>query len=165
MTSPYYSWSPVVIAHAALAAVAVLLGAALLLTRKGHSMHRLMGWIWVLCMTAVAGISFAIRRPDGYSWIHGLSVFTLASLAIGVMHARAHRVKAHRIHMVALYVGALLVTGLFTLLPGRLIGSALWGLLSLHQETDYCTTDRQALAQSFDRTHPAMSCADRNAPA
>ena len=164
MTIPYYSWSPVIIGHAVLASAAVVLGALLLATRKGHQIHRLMGWIWVLCMTAVAGISFAIHRPDGYSWIHGLSVFTLVSLLVGVMHARAHRIKAHRTHMVALYIGALLITGLFTLLPGRLIGSALWGRLSLHQDTDH-GLERQALVQSLERTHAAMSCADLNAPA
>ncbi len=164
MTTPYYNWSPVIIGHVVLASTAVVLGALLLATRKGHQIHRLMGWIWVLCMTAVAGISFAIHRPDGYSWIHGLSVFTLVSLLVGVAHARAHRVKAHRTHMVSLYVGALLITGLFTLLPGRLIGSALWGFLSRHQETTH-RPDQQALVQSFDRTHCAMSCADRKAPA
>ncbi|MFM8574736.1 MAG: DUF2306 domain-containing protein [Limnohabitans sp.] len=164
MTHPAQSWTAVIIAHATLAAIAVLLGSVLLVMRKGHNMHRLMGWTWVLCMAAVAGISFAIRRPDGYSWIHGLSVFTLASLCIGVMHARRHRVKAHRTHMVALYIGALLITGLFTLLPGRLIGSALWGRLSLHLEKTHCPHG-QASPQSIDRTQPTMSCADRNAPA
>lgn len=39
------------------------------------------------------------------------------------MQLRAHRVRAHRSNMIALYVGALVITGLFTLLPGRLIGS------------------------------------------
>ena len=83
MSHPAYSWTAVIIAHATLAAIAVLLGSVLLVMRKGHNMHRLMGWTWVLCMAAVAGISFAIHRPDGYSWIHGLSVFTLVSLFIG----------------------------------------------------------------------------------
>ena len=31
--------------------------------------------------------------------------------------------------MISMYVGALVVTGLFTLLPGRLIGGAVWGWL------------------------------------
>jgi uncharacterized membrane protein len=29
--------------------------------------------------------------------------------------------------MIGLYIGALVITGLFTLLPGRLIGRVLWG--------------------------------------
>jgi uncharacterized membrane protein len=122
-----YTWTPVIVVHAALAGVAVVLGAGILWGRKGQRMHRAVGWIWVLLMASVAGISFAIHRPDGFSWIHGLSVFTLVSLTVGVFLARTHRVRAHRQHMIALYVGALLITGLFTLLPGRLLGQWFWG--------------------------------------
>lgn len=138
MTSTHYSWSPLVVTHASLAALAVLLGAVILCTRKGHGAHRWMGWTWVLCMTTVAGISFAMQGPGGYSWIHGLSAFTLASLVIGVMHARARRVHAHRVHMISLYVGALVITGLFTLLPGRLIGGVLRSLIAMDQDAIGC---------------------------
>jgi uncharacterized membrane protein len=127
MASPAYTWTPVIVTHALLAATAVVLGAGLLRGRKGHLPHRVAGWIWVACMAGVAGISFAIHGPKGYSWIHGLSVFTLFALALGVWFARTHRVKAHRGQMIGLYIGALVITGLFTLLPGRLIGRVLWG--------------------------------------
>lgn len=131
MSAFAYTWSPVIVLHTSAAALAVVLGAWLLWARKGHRAHRIGGWIWVACMATVAGISFAIRRPDGFSWIHGLSVFTLVTLATGVAAARAHRVRAHRSNMIALYVGALVITGLFTLLPGRLIGDAVRGWLGL----------------------------------
>lgn len=129
MTVPVYSWTPIIVIHTILAATAVFLGAALLMGRKGHRAHRFGGWIWVICMASVAGVSFAIRRPEGFSWIHGLSIFTLVTLVTGVLAARAHRVQAHRRNMIALYFGALVVTGLFTLLPDRLIGKALWSSL------------------------------------
>lgn len=124
-----YAWTPVIAAHAAAALTAVLLGAALLAGRKGHRAHRLGGWIWVVAMAFVAGVSFAIRGPGGFSWIHGLSAFTLVALLWGVTMARLHRVRHHRLTMVSMYIGALLITGLFTLLPGRLIGRAVWGWL------------------------------------
>ena len=73
----------------------------------------------------------AIRGPSGFSWIHGLSVFTLVTLATGVLAARAHRVQAHRMNMISLYAGALVITGLFTLLPGRLLGRVVWGWLGV----------------------------------
>lgn len=126
-----YAWTPVIVVHTLAASIAMLLGAWLLWARKGHRAHRIGGWVWVLCMATVAGISFAIRRPEGLSWIHGLSVFTLITLVTGVAAARAHKVSAHRKNMLALYIGALVITGLFTLLPGRLIGNALWGWLGL----------------------------------
>jgi uncharacterized membrane protein len=131
MTAAAYTWTPLIITHAAVAATCVVLGAVLLWWRKGHLAHRVGGWAWVLGMAGVAGVSFGIRGAGGFSWIHGLSVFTLLTLFTGVAHARAHRIKAHRINMIALYVGALVVTGLFTLLPGRLLGKALWGGLGL----------------------------------
>lgn len=129
MTASFYSWTPIIVIHTVAASLAVVLGAALLIGRKGHRTHRIGGWIWVLSMATVAGLSFAIRGPGGFSWIHGLSVLTLITLTTGVLAARSHRVKAHRINMISLYVGALLITGLFTLLPNRLIGKALWGWL------------------------------------
>ena len=126
-----YTWTPVIVTHAIAALGAMALGAWLLQSRKGQRAHRIGGWLWVLCMATVAGLSFAIRGPGGFSWIHGLSVFTLVSLVMGVLAARAHKVKAHRLYMISLYVGALVITGLFTLLPGRLIGRALWGGLGV----------------------------------
>ena len=126
-----YAWNPVIVAHTVLAGTAVLLGAGLLKARKGSPLHRVGGWLWVLCMAGVASLSFAIQGPNGYSWIHGLSVFTLITLVAGVTFARLHRVQHHRNTMVSLYAGALVVTGLFTLLPQRLIGSALWKFLGL----------------------------------
>ena len=118
------AWTPIVVAHASLAALAVLLGALLLWGRKGQRAHRVGGWLWVITMAAVAVSSFAIQRPQGLSWIHGLSIFTLITLATGVALARAHRVKGHRINMLSLYFGGLVLTGLFTFLPGRLLGEA-----------------------------------------
>ncbi len=126
-----YQWNPVIVTHASLAATAVVLGAALLRARKGTRAHRTAGWVWVLSMAGVAGLSFAIRGPNGYSWIHALSVFTLMSLVWGVLFARLHRVQRHRFTMISMYVGALLVTGLFTLLPNRLLGTALWSAVGL----------------------------------
>jgi uncharacterized membrane protein len=87
-----------------------------------------MGWTWVVLMGAVALVSFGIRR-DGYSWIHGLSVFTLVMLVVGVRHARRHQVRHHRKTMLGIFFGALVITGFFTLLPGRLIGHSLFSAL------------------------------------
>jgi uncharacterized membrane protein len=95
--------------------------------RNGELAHRIGGWIWVVLMSAVAGVSFAIHGPNGYSWIHILSAITLISLVCGVLLARAHRVQSHRFTMISIYFGALLIAGAFTLLPSRLIGRALWG--------------------------------------
>jgi cytochrome c peroxidase len=125
MQTTAYQWTPLIVMHAAFAATALLLGVQLLWRRKGSTAHRRLGWLWVLLMAAVALSSFGIYR-ERFSWIHGLSVLTLASLAYGVWHARRHQVHHHRFTMLSLFFGALVITGLFTLLPQRLIGQALW---------------------------------------
>jgi uncharacterized membrane protein len=121
-----YSWTPTILVHATAATAALGLGMALLARRKGTSSHRALGWLWVLLMTLVATTSFLIYR-EHWSWIHALSVWSLISIVYGVRMARKRQVKAHRYTMIALFAGALVITGLFTLLPGRLIGRALWG--------------------------------------
>jgi uncharacterized membrane protein len=54
-------------------------------------------------------------------------VWSLISIVYGVRMARNGQVTAHRYTMIALFAGALVITGLFTLLPSRLLGRAVWG--------------------------------------
>ena len=56
-----------------------------------------------------------------FSWIHGLSVFTTVMIVVAIIMARRHKVKAHRAIMINLFIFALVLTGAFTLLPGRLM--------------------------------------------
>lgn len=87
--------------------------------RKGTSLHKALGRVWVGTMAVVALSSFAItevRMFGPFSFIHGLSLLTLVG---GVRAIRRGDVRSHRISMITLYVFALLLTGAFTLLPGR----------------------------------------------
>jgi uncharacterized membrane protein len=75
-------------------------------------------------MGVVALSSFwihTIRLVGPWSPIHLLSVFTLAVLPLGVWRAHTHRVADHRRIMIFIFAGALVVAGLFTLLPGRIM--------------------------------------------
>lgn len=123
-----HGWLPQIIVHAALALACLLLGAMILLRRKGTTVHRVLGWIWVSAMMVVAILSFWIRTSGGFSLIHVLSVVTPIFLVRGVYRARTHQVAGHRRTMLGLFVGALLVAGLFTLMPYRLIGHLVWGM-------------------------------------
>ncbi len=62
-----------------------------------------------------------------WSPIHLLSVFTLITLPLAVMHARRHRVGRHRNAMIAIFVGALVIAGAFTLAPGRIMHAVVFG--------------------------------------
>jgi len=113
-------------AHALAAGLALPLGAIILWRRKGDSNHRWMGRAWFTLMTFVAAGSFGIRASGHYSWIHGLSTFTLVMLALGLYAARTGRIAQHKRIVQGLYFGALIIAGLFTLLPNRLLGHWLW---------------------------------------
>jgi uncharacterized membrane protein len=70
-----------------------------------------------------------LRRclPPPPKLIHLLSVFTPVMLVVAVVAARAHRVRTHKITMISIYAGALILAGLFTLVPGRLMHQVLFG--------------------------------------
>lgn len=113
--------------YAALAAFAI--GAVQIFGPKGTIPHRILGWIWVVFMFTVAASSFTIRMINpGHLWfIHILSVATLITLPLAVYAARRHDVASHRRHMTGLFVGALIVAGVFTFLPGRLMWRIFFG--------------------------------------
>jgi uncharacterized membrane protein len=122
--APLLNAEPAIQLHAFTAMAAFALGAVQLSAPKGTLPHRTAGWIWVALMVIVAVSSFFIhdlRIWDAWSPIHLLSVFTLAMLPLAVMHARRHRVDRHRRAMIAVFVGALVIAGLFTLAPGRIM--------------------------------------------
>ena len=116
--------------HALAAFAAVIIGALQLWMRKGGRVHRIMGYIWVALMATVALSSFfihEIKMFGAFSPIHLLSIFTLWSLYMAIRAAKDRRINAHRRWMQNLYVMALLITGAFTLLPGRTMHVILFG--------------------------------------
>ncbi|MEK9995940.1 MAG: DUF2306 domain-containing protein [Halieaceae bacterium] len=122
--------APPIPSHALAALAAVVLGGWQLATPKGTRRHRALGWIWVALMAYVASSSFLIselRLWGAFSPIHLLSAWTLFSLVMAVHHARRGNIGQHKIWMLLLYVLALLVTGLFTLWPGRVMNQVLLG--------------------------------------
>ena len=97
---------------------------------KGTIPHRTIGWIWVVLMVGIAASSFwinSIRMIGPFSLIHALSIYTLTMLPFAVLHARGHRVNDHRRAMISIFFGALVVAGLFTLLPGRVMHDVVFG--------------------------------------
>ncbi|RTE92575.1 DUF2306 domain-containing protein [Bradyrhizobium sp. LVM 105] len=122
--------APPIPLHAFAAMAAFFLGAIQLVAPKGRLPHRALGWLWVALMLVVALSSFwihEIRLVGPWSPIHLLSIFTLATLVLGVMAARTHNVRRHRITMISIFFGALVVAGLFTFMPGRIMHTVIFG--------------------------------------
>jgi uncharacterized membrane protein len=116
--------------HAGAAAAAFVLGAVQLTGAKGTTLHRTLGYAWVVLMLAVAVSAFFIhelRLWGSWSPIHLLAILTLAMLPVGVLYARGHNVRGHKRTMLGLFLGALVVAGLFAFAPGRIMYRALFG--------------------------------------
>ena len=127
--APLVTAGPLIQAHALAALLAVGLGSAQYVLTKGGQRHRWLGRAWVGLLAFVALSSFGIhgiRQGGPFSWIHGFSAFTLGMLILGVALARAGRIAAHRWTMIGLFAGALVITGLFTLMPGRVMHAVLF---------------------------------------
>jgi uncharacterized membrane protein len=116
--------------HAFAAMAAFALGAVQLAAPKGTLPHRTVGWLWVALMVTVATTSFWIhdlRVWGQWSPIHLLSIFTPVALVLAVVAARTHNVRRHRIIMISTFAGALVLAGLFTFVPGRIIHTVFFG--------------------------------------
>jgi uncharacterized membrane protein len=116
--------------HAFAAMTAFAVGVVQLSAPKGTIPHRLIGWSWAALMLIVAISSFfihQIRSWGPWSPIHLLSILVLVTLPLAVLHARRHDVRRHRTAMLMLFTGALVIAGVFTFLPGRIMHAVAFG--------------------------------------
>jgi uncharacterized membrane protein len=120
-------WTLLIAVHAAGATLAVVLGGCQLARRrKGDLLHRRIGRLWLADMYWVALSSFGIRRmnPGSFSWIHGLSLFTILSLSLALWAARRGDVRAHRRWATGSYLGLLGAGIAASVDPTRLVPQA-----------------------------------------
>jgi uncharacterized membrane protein len=139
----YYGPSPYVVKYEAQASVwvwlhlatvvpATLLGLYLLWRPKGTPRHRLLGKIWCALMVITALAALMIRGYFLPNWhginpIHIFSVMTLIGVPKIIIAAKRHQIVDHQRAVFGLCLGGLFIAGLFTFLPGRLLGSWLFG--------------------------------------
>ena len=126
--APFFTHSFAVQFHLVVAVLAFALGAVQLARPKGTPSHRVLGYVWVAIMVAVAISSFWITGIAGkgrFSVIHLLSVFTLAMLGLSMWAIHSGRVRTHRFTMIGVYAGGLIGAGAGAFAPGRLISQIL----------------------------------------
>jgi uncharacterized membrane protein len=110
---------------------ALILGGFQLYMMKGGAKHRILGRVWVTLM-AVAALSSFFFTPNfkwffGYSPIHLLSIYTLIMLFFAIYFIKKDNIRAHKITMICIYWLGLVLTGLFTLIPPRIMGLIFFG--------------------------------------
>ena len=100
-----------IVSHLILALIALIIGSINLISKKGTTRHKLIGWFWIK------------ELNDGaYSWIHLLSIVTLLSLIFSIIAIKFGFIKIHSFFMLGTYIG-LFIAGIFTLMPGRYIAN------------------------------------------
>ena len=128
--APLLDAAPEIPVHAFAAMAAFALGIVQFAAPKGTLPHRTVGWIWVGLMAIVAVSSFwihEIRLLGPWSPIHLLSIMVLGLLPVAVVAARRHNVSRHRKTMIGIFTGGLVIAGLFTFLPGRIMHAVVFG--------------------------------------
>lgn len=110
--------------HAIAAILAIAIGGWQLFSKKGNRVHRYVGYLWVSLMLYVSISSFWIHSLQVlglFSPIHLLSIFTIWTLFESIRAARSNNLVRHQRMMKLLYILGLIITGLFTLLPNRIM--------------------------------------------
>ena len=116
--------------HAFAAMSAFVLGLLQFAAPKGTLSHRMVGFIWLALMLAVAASSFwihEIRMWGDWSPIHLISFYVLIMVPVAVYYARHHNVRGHARTVIGMFLGGLVIAGLFTVVPGRLMHAVTFG--------------------------------------
>lgn len=123
--TPFLEANTAIQIHAVAAIITFAIGLFLIFAPKGFTLHRTFGWAWVVAMAVTAVSSFFITSFTGthFSPIHALSAWTVIGLPMAVAAVRRRKIAAHRKQMTDMFVGGMLIAGLFTFLPGRLMWS------------------------------------------
>lgn len=106
---------------------ALLLGAFLLLTKKGTQVHRQAGKVYMVLMLVTATLSLFMSARVGpvffghFGLIHLLSLLTIYTVPISYFAVKKGHIKKHKYSMIMLYIGGIFIAGMFALMPGRLL--------------------------------------------
>ncbi len=120
-------------AHLATVLPAVLLGLIQFILKKGTKLHRGIGWTYMICMMITAILTLFMEARVGgtflnhFGWIHLFSFLTIWTVPTAIIAARKGNIKAHKRKMILLYVGAILIAGAFTFMPGRYLHHVFFG--------------------------------------
>jgi uncharacterized membrane protein len=101
------------------------MGAYLLSVKKGTTFHKSLGKIYMSLMMITAIITLFMPADVGpqffnhFGYIHLFSFLTLYSVPTAIIAIRKGQVKKHKLKMIFLYAGAIIIAGGFTFTPGR----------------------------------------------
>ncbi|MEQ9231705.1 MAG: DUF2306 domain-containing protein [Cyclobacteriaceae bacterium] len=110
----------------------VIIGTVLLLIKKGTPIHKKAGRVYMILMLFTAVITLFMPAKVGatflghFGWIHLLSFLTIWTVPTAYTAIKKGNVKSHKRKMIILYFGAIIIAGVFTLMPGRYLNDLLF---------------------------------------
>jgi len=114
-------------AHLATVLPAFFIGTFLLLNQKGSSKHKMLGKFYMLLMLITATVTLFMSAEVGptllghFGLIHLFALLVFYSVPAAYTAIRKGDIKKHRMNMLGLYFGGLVIAGAFTFVPGRLL--------------------------------------------
>ncbi len=104
----------------------------ILFSTKGKLAHRTFGYIYLVLMTVTATTTVFIHgNPNGsfygFSWIHLFIPLTINGVVGGLLAVRKHNIARHKRAMLGLFIGAIVIAGALTFLPGRIMNQIVMG--------------------------------------
>lgn len=127
------TYSDLMYIHLATVLPAFVIGTILLIIKKGTTFHKISGRIYMILMLFTAFVTLFMPAHVGskifnhFGWIHLFSFLTLYTVPTAYTAIKKGNIKAHKRKMILLYIGAILIAGGFTLMPGRYLHGVLFG--------------------------------------
>ena len=119
--------------HLATVVPCVFLGPIIFVMKKGSVLHKWMGRVYMLLMMVTATVTVFMPAVVGprlfghFGFIHLFSALTLYTVPTSYLAIKRGDVKDHRNTMILLYIGAIVIAGGFTLMPGRYLHYIFFG--------------------------------------
>lgn len=114
------SWNALLASHVIAALFVLAIGPLQILRRRRDRIHRSMGYVWVAAMYYVCVSSFWIVTEGHFTWLHGLSAFTLVTVTSD-WSAPSAAISGHLANMVGSYAGIAVAFVFAVAVPGRAI--------------------------------------------
>ena len=121
--------SPAIQIHTATAFMALGLGIAMFMRKKGTPSHKMIGRIFVvfMMMTAISALFIRQLNDGGFSFIHLFVPLSFYAIAELFYYIRKGNIKKHEKAVKGLFFGALLIPGFLSFLPGRTMWHVFFG--------------------------------------
>jgi uncharacterized membrane protein len=114
-------WNALLVSHVVTALFVLAIGPVQILRRRRDRIHRTMGYLWVAAMYYVCISSFWIVTAGHFTWLHGLSAFTIVTVTLGLVSAIRRNIRSHLGNMIGSYIGIAVAFVFAVTVPGRAI--------------------------------------------